>query len=528
MKVASLLWLLGYELRLWWREVRSKPGMMAWSIGLGVLFAGAFLLLWLALASVREVMSPARWQDPEVQSYLAAQGLPELAFWTAVIGWLVGLFYAFIQAMQQSAYALFDRGDLDLLVSSPISSKVIFASRLLSVALRIFLNYCPIVVPMSLFAVAIGFPQLLGLYPALIGLSLSTASLAMLLTLWLVRWLGARRARTFAQVLTALLSALLFLSTQLPNLLRGVNVDRGGLAALRSGFEAGGILAAESQLWFPVRAIFLDLPSVLLTLLTSGILMWIAVETLHRSFVGGTQQSVTTVKRSVRLPSKIRFSGGFNRVMLLKEWRIIWRNPYLMSATFLQVLFLIPALVIVLRGEGGNAIASFSTFITVTSVVVGESLTQTLTRLCVSGEEAPDLLKSSPVQGQVLRRFKLLAALIPVWLLMLPLFVILMIQGERWFMPLLLFLSATTCAAMLRLWNSQPIRLADIGKRQQNAQGDLPLGILETLSLFAWAWLGLMIYQGEVWMITLPIAVIVIVVAIAYWRSQQLGSSLGF
>jgi ABC-2 type transport system permease protein len=500
--------------------------------------AGVFWLLWVAVSELREQISPAQLeatltQPPGSERAIAFQATVKLwTFWAAAIACLIGSLYAFIQAMQQSAYALFDRGDLDLLVSSPVSPKVIFASRLIGVALRVFLNYCPIVVPLVLLAIGLGFPQLLGVLPTLASVTLITASLAMLLTLRLVRWFGARRARGVAQIFTAGLSAGLFLATQLPNLLGGSAVTPADW--LQSWFGTEGYLGSESLLWFPVRSLFLDLPSVLGLLLLSGGLAWVTVEMLHQAFISGTQQAVTD-KRQRSPRREMGFSGGFNQVVILKEWRIIWRNPYLVSATCLQVLFLIPALIIVLRGDAG-AIASsrspssgdFSTFVTVTSIVIGESLTQTLTRICVSGEEAADLLRASPIAGTRLRGLKLLAALIPVWLLLSPLFLSLMLRGEAWLLPLLLFGLATTCAAVLRLWNSQPIRLADIGKRQQTTQGDFVLSLLELVALFTWACLGFVSRLGLLWLVLLPIGILILVVTIAYWRSQQIGSSLGF
>jgi ABC-2 type transport system permease protein len=515
MQVGSLPWLLRHELRLWWRDLTSRPGVVGWAIAIGILFAGLFFLLWVVLSSLRELMP--------------LTVLSQVGFWFAAGLWVVGFCYAFIQSIKQSIIALFDRGDLDLLISSPVSSKVIFASRLLGVALAAFLNYCPIVVPASLLAVALGFPQLLGIYPALAGLTLYAASLAMLLTVWLVRRLGARQARTFVQVIAVFLTGILFLGTQLPNLLAGTSVDHARTTGelLQSWFGSDSFVGENSPIWFPARAIFFDLGSVLLTLLTSGGLAWLTVETLHHSFIVGTQQSVT-LKQKSRTAQETRFARRFESTVLLKEWRIICRNPYLISSTFLQILFLIPALIILLRGNTGGSIANVTSFVTLVSIVVGESLTQTLVRICLSGEEAPDLLKSSPVKGAELRRLKLLAALIPVWVLLSPLFIILIIKGESWFLSLIAFLAATTCAAVLRLWNSQPIPLSDLFKRRQNLQGDLVLGILEAISLFMWACLGLVLSQGAIVFSLMLLLVIALTVAIAYWRSQQLGTSLGF
>ncbi len=513
MKVGTLPWLLRHELLLWWREISSRPRVLIGTILLGLLFAGLFGTLWFSLGDIREVVSSST--------------IPDFALWIAVGVWLLGFFYAFTQAMGYSLVALFERGDLDLLVSSPVSSKVIFASRLLGVALEIFLSSCVFVVPVSLIAVVLGIPQLLGLYPAAIGISLMATSLAMLLTLVLVRRMGARRSRTVAQVLTAILSTLVFLGLRLPYIIKGNNFNNQPFWRHLQIWFANGPLGADSFVWFPARAIFFDPVAVLLTLLISGTLTWVAVETLHRSFMRGTQQSVTQKQRQLRPTEATHFASGINRVVLFKEWRIIWRNPYLLSRIFLQIVFAIASGAIVLQGNN-STIADIPTFVCVTSIGVGGVLTSTLSSICVSGEEAPDLLKSSPINGTQLRRLKLLAALIPVWLLLSPLFIILMILGEPWLIPLLIFLPATISSALLSLSNSRPIRLTDMFQRRQNSRADFFLGILETLSWMMWVWLGLTMSWGRIDLAFLPLVAIVLVMAIGYWRSRQLGTSLGY
>ncbi|HEY9665654.1 MAG TPA: hypothetical protein V6C91_02570, partial [Coleofasciculaceae cyanobacterium] len=456
MKVGTLPWLLHHELRLWWREFSGKGAAKKFLLGfLALAIAGSMILLGFALRNGREVFSST---------------VPNWAIWIAASVWLIGFFYGFTQALNQSVIALFDRGDLDLLVSSPISSKTIFASRLLGVALEVFLSFSLIVVPFSILVSIIGIPRFLGVYPALIGLSLYAASLAMLLTLWLVRLMGARRARTFAQVLNALLTGFLFLLSQLPNVLsRSTNFRlEDKLIHLRFLFAEGSILGADSLLWFPARAIFFDPLAVILTLLTSSALAWLAVETMHHSFITGTQQSVTRKHQRLRSNEEKHFSSNLNQIILFKEWRLIGRNPYLISQTFLQIVFLIPALYVVLSNNGSQAIGNFTSFLATATVVIGSQLAATLIRICVSGEEAPDLLKSSPVDNRQIRQLKLLAALIPVWLLMSPLFVFLIVRGEPWLLALAIFLGATTCAAILRQWNSRPIPMADLFKKRQS------------------------------------------------------------
>ncbi|HEY9617678.1 MAG TPA: hypothetical protein V6C64_12585 [Microcoleaceae cyanobacterium] len=515
MQVGTLPWLLLHELRLWWRELRGKWILLGFAIVIEVLLLVSFVISWLLLSRLGQRFS--------------LHPLPEPLFWGAVVLWLFAFFYGFTVAMENSITSLFDRGDLDLLVSSPISSQVIFASRLLGVALKVFLGISLFVAPISLLFILIGAYELLGVYPALVGLSLTVASLAMLLTIWLVRLLGARRARTVAQILTAILAALVFVGFQLPNLLQGTQVNSGtAIAGLQTWFSDHSWLSANSWLWFPVKAIFLDPTAVLLTLGMSSGLAWITVVALHHSFISGTQQSMTVKQSRSRPVPDSRFINGLNRIVLLKEWRIIGRNPYLISQTFLSILFLIPFLIIVLRGNS-QSLANLSTLVTSALPLIGGNLTSALTLICVSGEEAPDLLKSSPTQGTKLRQLKLLAALIPVWLLLSPIFLILILRGEPWLLALFVVLGSTLSAAMLRLWNARPISLAGLLARQrQNAWGDILLGCLEMISLFTWMFVGFQAGQGNSNLAFEGLGAIAIMLTIAYWRSRVLGTSLGF
>jgi ABC-2 type transport system permease protein len=505
MKVGTLPWILRHELRLWWREITVRP--------IAIFFLGIFVILpliWVCftLANLRDARS--------------FHTIPDTAIWIAVVVWLFGFYYGFIQAMRSSLMGLFERKDLDLLVSSPISSKVIFASRVLAIALKTFFSGCLFVIPLSLIAVLFGVPQLLGLYPALIGISLSATSLAMLFVLVLVRVVGAKRARIFSQVLTALFPITVYLSSQLPILLIGNSNTESIWFRLEHFLASGSFLSANSWVWFPARAIFFDPLSVLLVLIISSALTWVTVEILHSSFIAGTQQELTSKHRQLRPTEATRFVGGFYRIALFKEWRIMRRNPYLFSRIFLQIFFLTFPFIGVLRQQNGNSVNFFS-FTWPISLVFGEVLASTLTQICVSGEEAPDLLKSSPVDSRKLRQLKLLAALIPIWLFMSPLFIVLMVNGKSWFMPIVVFLAGTTCAATLSMWNSRPVKLTELFGRRQNSQVDVLLKLLEIISLLSWGWLGFSLQQGHLHTVLISLAVIGIVVGLAYGRSRQLG-----
>ena len=518
-RAGNLPWLLRYELWLWWRELRGKWFIIALAVLFGVLMVGP-LLLWSSFSSTNEGLP----QD------LLFDALSDRLLWAAVTAWVFFFFVAFIQAIGQSLIALFDRGDLDLLVSSPISTKAIFASRLIGVAIKIFLGISVFIVLPSLVAVLAGFGRFLGIYPALMGLCLMATSLAMLVTLWLVRLIGARQARIWSQVLASLLWAAFFLITQLPNLMEQDSVGSARIwLSLTTLFAGNPAFDAESWIWFPARAIFFDPIAVLLTLLMSTACVWLTVETLHHTFINGTQQSLTLKRRKLNSASTTRFNSSLSRVILLKEWRVIGRNPYLLSRTLLSILLLIPLTITLLRGSNPDAIVGMNTTFLTVGPLMGISLTAQLALICLSGEEAPDLLRSSPTEGPVLRRFKLLAVLIPVWLLLSPLILILMVQGESWLPTLVVLVGATTCHALLSLWNARPISLASILKRQrQESNSDPVLGFLNVISSFIWVFVGFQTGQGSLVSALIGLTVVGVLMLVAYWRSRKLGSSLGF
>ncbi|MGJ3246151.1 MAG: hypothetical protein ACFE0I_08760 [Elainellaceae cyanobacterium] len=511
--VGSLPWLIYHELLLWWRDVSGHRGTKVWWIGLGAVALVFISGIWLALSSVRPT--------------LTASELPDAAIWivTGVLGVL--LVYGFIQGMNQGVKVLFDRGDLDLLLSSPVSDKVIFASRLLSLALTIFLGFSLVLIPVTLGALLLWIPRLLGIYPTLVSLSLIAASLSMLITLGLVHWLGARKARTIAQIVAGGITALLVLLSQLPNLLSSSDID---LSPVRDRLEAltsSAFANTSSWIWFPARAVFFDPVAVGLMLAIGGAIAWGTVEALHQRFVASTQQTTTSLHRpSNRQPRAFQASGL--RLCILKEWKIIRRNPYLIAQTLFQLIFLIPAAIILLRGDGQGLAIDPSASIATVSVLIGGGLTINLTRIVVAGEEATTLLKSSPIQSATLRRGKLLAALIPVWVVLSPLFVGLMLRGESWFGSLLIVFASTVCFALLQLWNSPPVPLASLFKRQREQTGDTILKFLEVLIFFGWVLAAYGVNQPN-WIWTLiPLAGIGILMAIASGRSRQIGSHLTF
>ncbi len=513
--VALTGWLLKNELRLWWRKTTGVKHFWIWMVVLWLFLAFVFVSFWFGFSPVRLATAEAE--------------LPAEALWVAAGLWLLGFVFAFNQSVGESVVVLFERGDLDLLLASPVPGRAIFSVRLLCVAFCTFFSFCMVVVPASLLAVFLGFSELLGLYPTLVGICLVTASLGMLVTLRIVRWVGARRARVLVQILNLFVSLMIVLSFQVPNFLLSSGVDLSNFWDwLQSQAMPGSFLGIDSWIWFPARAMLLDGASVGLTLGVSSAIAAFTVYALEQAFVEGTQQSVAR-KRRARGGKNATLRDGFVWVVLTKEWRTMRRHPYLISQVALQVVLVLPLTWLLLQGEGGsNPLLDLGRVANVAMPFLGGQLAYVLTFACLSGEEAADLLKASPAASAHLRRLKQLAALIPVWLLLLPAIAALIWQGYNWFPAVVAAAGASVGSSFFRLWNSQPVRAGELFRQRKLGKTDLLLTVMEVSSPWAWVSLGSALYAGSVAFTILSAVGIAVLLSLGYWRGRALGSALHY
>ncbi len=515
MTPGTLPWLLRHDLRVAWREftATSTPGSL---IATGaILFALVHLALWFMAQGLRGSLTP----------------LHPAAIYVAVALLLVATPLMLALAMSRSVQALFERGDMDLLASSPLSSRVIFAGRVLGVALTVCLMSSIFLLPIAHVGVMVGVPQLLGLYPTVAALSLAVASVGMILTVWLVRVFGARRARVLAQVVGSLAGGGFFMLAMIPNLLGNNWLDSlaANMANIVPLFEAGGPLAPESLLWFPARALFFDPLSLLLALGGSALVFWLTTRFLHRAFMTGTLEPTTAVRS--RRPSSqghYRFRQGTRLVMLLKEWKLILRDPYLVSQTLLQVIYFIPMAVIIWRpATDSSPFSNLEGLLGAGAVLLAGTFSATLARICLAGEEAPDLLRASPVPSAEVHRIKLTAAVLPSIVLVLPL-VIGLVSLNAWLALLmaLIALASAIASSLIRLWNPIRVRRSDLFKRARN-QGDTILNLIEGVVPVG---LGLGAYGLSVgqWFGPLGIGISLAATLLAWWRSRGWEEDLAY
>jgi len=299
----------------------------------------------------------------------------------------------------------------------------------------------------------------------LLGAGLFGAGLGLTLALALFFAVGPRRARVVSQVGATLVGASAVLGAQvlalLPDsararLLEALSSNRGGDAMLR--------LAA-----LPARAAEAE-PAALagwiaLALAAFAAAVWV----LDQSFARAALQSAGAPSASARPRAATRFRARLGPTLRLKEHRLLWRDPWLLSQMALQALYTLPVGIILWRNGGatGSAGIAFGP----TLVVVAGQLAASLAWIALSAEDAPDFLAAAPVTRGEIERGKLAAVALPVAAAMTPPLIALALASPWGALCALgCGVGASLSAALLMLWRQSPARRGLVLRRHSQSK----------------------------------------------------------
>jgi ABC-2 type transport system permease protein len=403
-----------------------------------------------------------------------------------IVTWFVMLLIV-AAAFGLSIIALFERGDLDLLLSSPIPPRTVLAVRGMAVAVQSLGFFALLWIPFANAAIAQGHWRLAATYPVLAALGLGAVAFAFASTLALVRALGARRARTIAQVGGAFLGAAIFLGMQGFNFLPRFTQLR--IIAWSRGDAGQSLIGPDSVLWWPFRALMGDaLPFIAVMALCVGAFVAVVVRA-ERLFLDGTREAVAAPAR--RAVTTRAFRSGLSRVVIAKEMRLIARDPKLISGMLLQVLYLLPLFFMLLRK------GSVAALLAPTVLLVASSLAGNLAFLTVSAEESPDLVGSAPVSRERVLWLKVAAAMLIPLAICVP------------FIAYYATVSAASCAifaacltgalgssAAVQIWTQKPGSARDLRKRAQSSK---LVNLVEFFSAIGWAGASYLMLLGSWW-----------------------------
>ncbi|KQQ92039.1 hypothetical protein [Massilia sp. Leaf139] len=471
----SSLWLLRHEVRMfWYTSFGAKEGTRR---GANWRLVGGALLVWGALhAGVFALLNAM----PE------AAGIPMQALVIPATGILLATFLFMLSSgLKASVETLFDRGDMDLLMSSPLSSRSIMTVKLAGMVFGVAALYLFFLAPFAHIGLLLGQLGWLSVYPVVCAMAALAASLAMLSTLGMVRVLGARRTRVVAQVVGALAGALLFLLSQVGNFMS--QEDGQATSAMAHVMAAAQALDPGSPLLLPARAMLGD-PGAIAIIVGLGLLaVLLTIRTTDGFFVRGLQQAAGSARaRGNAAPVRYRFHRSLATIVIVKEWRLVWRDPHLISQVMLQLLYLLPLCLIMFRK---NEVQTWAVATGLT--MLAGSLSASLAWIIVHGEDAPDLLLTAPVNAAKVRLAKLAAAFLPVFGLVLAPLVWLTLRA-----PLGGVLAAATVsgavlsAALVNMWTGRPTPRGEFKNRGKRA---VVTQLFEVCTLLAWGGLSLLL-----------------------------------
>ena len=468
----SIGWLLRHELRLAWFNAaggkegagKRRPGNAALGLALAG-WAALHLLAWVTVQNMATVSD----DDPRILLAIAAM----LA---------AGATFMLSSAIKSSVLVLFERSDLDLLLSSPLPSHSIFSVRLAGVAASTAAIYLFFLAPFAHAGLLQGQWRWLGIYPGVISVAVLCSCLAMLLTLGLVRVLGARRTRVVAQVIGALAGALLVIASQLHSL-------SSGQAQGRMREMVGGLLrqdgVADNPLLLPARAMLGEPLPILLLACAAAVVFVLTARRTHRFFAHGLQlaASATPTRAAPAAALRHRFGRSLFKTVVVKEWRLIVRDPHLLSQVLLQLLFLLPLFFIMFKRSDVQVQAVGAGL-----ALLCSSLTGALAWVALSAEDAPDLLLVSPASQRTVRRAKLAAAIMPVLaLVFVPLAWLTARMPAAGLLIGFVVCGAVAGAGLIVFWCGRPGSRSNFKGRDK---GGFVMNMLELFNNLAWAAMG--------------------------------------
>jgi len=494
----SLPWLLAHELRLTWREATGKRGAVRTVIVLCVFGA-------LAISICAPIALALAGQTLTITPLLAAE----------VDGALLILFNLMLsQTLIGATTALYTRGDMDLLLSSPLSGRKVLAVRAIALALSPFLLYAALVTPFLLPAAATGHPQWLAAYGVLAALALFATTVGVGLAMALFAAIGPRATRTVAQVLAAIAGASLYLAFQARNL----SSDNGaGAVRWLMAFATGDRFGPASPLGWPSRALVGEPLPLLIVATASGLAFAALITGLGRRFVANAGLSAASdvgprVGRSKTLAAPGRFAGSPFTAIVRKEWRLLRRDPTLLTQVLVRLLAMSGVAFALFRHSDLAAAVAAARAAGVLTFIAGQ-LAGSLVWIAISAEDAPELIACSPIAGGLVRRAKVAAALAPVAILIAPLIV-----GLAWLSPwasgvaIVSTMLAAISTSLLNLWFEKPTPRSAFRRRG----GSVVVSLGELGLSVCWALAAALAILAPIWALA-PVAVGLGMLALFRW-----------
>jgi ABC-2 type transport system permease protein len=265
----------------------------------------------------------------------------------------------------------------------------------------------------------------------------------------------------------------------------------------------------QGFLWAPVRAAAGDPQAALAWTAFGAVVFALACVLFGERFAraaivtAGTPAHVGVAARGTA-----RFGASASAALRIKERRVVWRDPWLMSQLLLQAAYTTPLAVILWRGGGPTGTVGVA--FTPALVVIAAQLAGALSWIALSAEDAPDFLTTAPLPRAVIERAKIAIGQPLALILALPLAALAFASPWAGFCALLFGAGAIASAALVNLWRQAPSRRGLVLRR--HSQSKL-VGMMEHLVSVLWAVATTTAVIGS-WATLVPLAAIAGVLAL--------------
>ena len=454
--IAAVTWFARHETRLAWRETlglltagrRWRPRNAV--IGLIALVALMHLPAWAVVGRFADVTLPL-----DRSTLIVATACVFLA-WALMLS----------QAIESVTRVFYARDDLDLIMSSPVALANIFSVRIAAIALTITAMALLLAIPFVDMLTIGGGVRWLAAYGVVVVVGVSASAVAIAITVALFSMCGPARTRLVAQIVSAVTGAGFVIALQIAAIVSYGTLSR--FAVLTSDAAAAFAPDGDSILWWPARAMLGDYAALLPLLAGSLMLLGVTMAAFSPRFAGYVARVSPTVMRHADRSSAFH-AGSRHGALRRKEFRLLWRDPWLLSQTLMQLLYLLPPALMLWRSFGDGA-GAFVVLVPVIVMAAGQ-LAGGLAWLTISGEDAPDLVSTAPLPAWHILRAKIEVVLIAICVVFAPL--ILAMLAASPFTALVAGIAVAVAAASatsIQLWFRVNARRSQFRRRQTSSR----------------------------------------------------------
>jgi ABC-2 type transport system permease protein len=455
---ATLTWFAGHEIRLVRREwLAMMTAGRRWR-GRNMAIGLISLVALLHLPAYTVVGRFAGIEAPLDKTALIVITTSIFLAWTLMLS----------QAIESVTRVFYARADLDLIASSPVALPTVFAVRLAGIGLSVTAMALLLATPFIDVLMIGGGWRWLAVYGVVTAVGLSATAVAIAVTVALFRAFGPGRTRLVAQIFAAIAGAGFVIGLQISAILSFGTLSR--FTLLTSDAAAAFAPDIGSVIWLPALALVGDGNALGLMLGGSLVLLSVTIAIFAPRFGDYVGRAAPKIASNSGRGSVRPFRSASRRKTLrMKEFRLLRRDPWLVSQTLMQLLYLVPPALMLWRSfaDSSSAIVLISPVI----VMAAGQLAGGLAWLAISGEDAADLVATAPLPMSSVIRAKIEVVLIVIAVVFAPLIVPLALAS-----PMLAgitavgVLLAATSATAIQLWFRVQARRSLFRRRQTSSR----------------------------------------------------------